>query len=70
MSCRARLAIQLRTVGVAHFGNLGAAGIQAVGRIAEGEIADSGEIAVDWAYIGELGVSIQVVEGKAAGKLP
>jgi hypothetical protein len=69
MNYMVRVASQLQTVEAAHFGNLVVAGSRVAGKtVAEGT-ADSVKIAVDWGYIEELGVSIQVVGDKAAGKL-
>jgi hypothetical protein len=61
---------QPRMVEGVHFGSLLAAGTLEEGMTAVADIADLVGIAVDSEYIEELGVSIQVVGSKAAGKLP
>ncbi len=61
---------QPRIVEGVHFGNLVAAGILEEGKTAVADTADLVETAVDLEYTEQLGVSIQVVESRAVGKLP
>ena len=70
MNCMAQVATQLQIEEVAHSENLEPAGSPVEGKTVVVEIADSVKIVVDWGHIEELGVSIRVVEDKAAGKLP